>query len=434
MIERLREVAGEDAVREGSSAAFRVHGRTPAAVVSPGSAEQAADVLRVCSENRWTVEPAGAGTWLDWGRPPERVDVVLTTERLAGIDDYVPADLTISAAAGTPLAEIAETISFDRQTLGLDPPARPGATIGATIATASAGPLRLSLGTPRDQVLGLDIVTGDGRIATIGGRVVKNVAGYDLVRLVVGSRGTLGFITRAHLRLRPASDDDMTALFAADDPRPLAELALGPVSRTWPAAVELFGPALAGALGLDKRWTLAVRSRGNAAFLRAARERLERIGGDTPPDFPDEFDAGRLWDSLSTLEAQAAIAIRLSSLPARLPRLLELAGAAPEHADSRSDNDLDGWLLAAHAGSGILRIWRPDLPRDLDPDSVARRMTEIRASLAKEGGTASLPVIPDALLAAVDPFGEPDATVELARGLKSVFDPAGVLAPGRFIV
>jgi len=252
MIERLRQLAGDDAVREGSWTPFRVHGREPQVVVTPSTAEQAAAVLRTCTENDWTVEPAGAGTWLDWGRPPDHVDVLLSAERLAGVTDYAPADLTISVAAGTPLAEVSETVSFDRQMLGFDPPARPGATIGATIATASAGPLRLSVGTPRDQVLGLEVVTGDGRIVRLGGRVVKNVAGYDLVRLLVGSRGTLGFITQAHIRLRPAPEHEITALFVSSRVAPLLELALGPVTRTWPAAIELFGPATSSALGLER--------------------------------------------------------------------------------------------------------------------------------------------------------------------------------------
>jgi glycolate oxidase FAD binding subunit len=121
VIDRLIELIGEDAVSRGEFAAFHIHGRRPSAVVTPWNIEQAAAVLRVCSENRWIVEPAGGGTWLDWGRPPGKVDVLLSAERLAGVTDYQPADLTVTVAAGTPLHEIAETVSADRQTLGLDP-------------------------------------------------------------------------------------------------------------------------------------------------------------------------------------------------------------------------------------------------------------------------------------------------------------------------
>ena len=439
MIDRLREVAGDDAVRDGSWATFRVHGMTPAAVVVPADAQQAAAVLRVCSENRWIVETAGAGTWLDWGRPPGNVDVILSSERLAGIHEYSPADLTISVGAGTPLAEVAETVAFDRQTLGLDPPARPGATTGATIATASAGPLRLSIGSPRDIVLGLELVTGDGRVVRLGGRVVKNVAGYDLVRLVVGSRGTLGFITRAHLRLRPAPDAEVTALFTAPSPAPLVDLALGRAASVWPAALEIFGPATASALGIERAWTLAVRCRGNEPFVRAARQRLEALNVDATPRLPDELEAARLWESLSSLEAHATIAFRLSSLPGRLSHLLELAGV-PLESDPRepwnqkSDNTLDEWMLAAHAGSGIVRIWRPEPPASVDPAALVERVAGMRSSLASDGGTATLPVIPARLLDALDPFGTSGPVLEIMRGIKSVFDPAGILLPGRFVV
>jgi glycolate oxidase FAD binding subunit len=439
MIDRLREVAGQDTVRDGSWTAFRVHGMTPTAVVSPADAEQAAAVLRVCSENGWIVETAGAGTWLDWGRPPARVDVVLSSERLAAIHEYSPADLTISVGAGTPLAEVAETVAFDRQMLGLDPPARPGATTGATIATASAGPLRFSIGSPRDIVLGLELVTGDGRVVRLGGRVVKNVAGYDLVRLVVGSRGTLGFITRAHLRLRPAPEAEATALYAADSPRPLVDLALGPAARVWPAALEIFGPATASALGLERKWTLAVRCRGNEAFTRAARDRLGTFNSASGANFPAELEAARLWESLASLEAHAAIAFRLASLPGRLGPLLELAGVPLEAPSSepwkqKSENGLDEWLLAAHAGSGLVRIWRPDAPPGLDAQSLAARVAEMRTSLVTDGGTATLPVLPAPLLDAIDPFGVSGPVVDLMRGLKAVFDPAGILLPGRYVV
>jgi glycolate oxidase FAD binding subunit len=439
MIDRLREVAGDDAVRDGSWAAFRVHGRSPVAVVSPADAEQAAAVLRVCSENGWVVETAGAGTWLDWGRPPGRVDVILTSERLAGILEYSPADLTIAVGAGTPLAEVAETVAFDRQMLGLDPPARPGATTGATIATASAGPLRFSIGSPRDLVLGLEIVTGDGRIVHLGGRVVKNVAGYDLVRLVVGSRGTLGFITRAHLRLRPAPDADVTALFTAARPAALVDIALGRAASVWPAAIEIFGPATASALGLERAWTLAVRCSGNEPFVRAARQRLEAMNAGNAPRIPDELESARLWESLSSLEAHAVIAFRLASLPGRLAHLLELAGVPLEPTgnepwNQKSDNDMDEWFLAAHAGSGIVRVWRADAPDGVQPHALSERLATIRSGLASDGGTATLPVIPGAMLDAVDPFGTAGPLLDIMRGIKNVFDPAGILLPGRFVV
>jgi len=429
VIERLREVLGDDVVSEGDFSPFRVHGRTPPAIVSPWNAEQAAAALRVCSENRWPVEPAGAGSWLDWGRTPDRSGVVLSTERMAGVTAFEPADLTISVAAGTPLAEVEETVAVDRQTLGLDPPARPGATIGATIALASAGPLRFSLGTPRDTVLGLELVTGDGRVVRLGGRVVKNVAGYDLVRLLVGSRGTLGLITQAHVKLRPAPDVDVTAVYAADSPEWLMAHVYSQAGRVWPAALELISPATAAAVGRPARWCLLVRSRGNAPFVAEARRRLAALEGGA--EFLAEADAAHLWESLGNLEAQARLAVRFASLPNRLGDVLGMARAVAEGPDGHSS---DSWFVAAHAGNGIARLWRnePIEGEESAVGTLVRSIEEARRLFAPDGGSVIAPLFPTGI-DGFDPFGSPPGLHALTSGIRHVFDPAGILMPGRLI-
>jgi glycolate oxidase FAD binding subunit len=429
VIERLRQLIGDDAVSEGDFAAYRIHGRRPNAVVTPWNIEQASAAMRVCSEQGWVVEPAGGGTWLDWGRPPEKVDVLLSSERMAGVADYQPADLTVTVAAGTPLQELAETVSADRQTLGLDPAIRPGATIGAIIAHASAGPLRLSMGTPRDQVLGLQMVTGDGRVVNLGGRVVKNVAGYDLVRLAVGSRGTLGFITRAHLRLRPEPEESVTALYYADTPQPLLELAAGPATRVWPAAMELLSPATESAIGREPRWTLAVRCRGNRAFVIEATRRLGLLVPKVDPDVLDANDESRFWEGLGNLEARAAVEVSFGSLPARLGRLIEsaqngiLAGSAG-----------DDWNMAAHVGNGVLRLWRVDALDRERTERLCALIDAARRDLAADGGSVIAPRIDAPSDSGFDPFGHPGPVFDLMHGIKSAFDPVGVLSPGRFTV
>lgn len=430
MIERLRETLGGDVVAEADFSPFRVHGRTPPAIVSPWNVEQAAAALRLCTENGWPVEPAGAGSWLDWGRTPDRAGIVLSTERMAGVIAFEPADLTISVAAGTPLAEVEEAVAVDRQTLGLDPPARPGATIGATIALAAAGPLRFSLGTPRDTVLGLELLTGDGRVVHLGGRVVKNVAGYDLVRLLVGSRGTLGLITQAHMKLRPAPDTDLTAVFEADSPEWLVENVYRAVSRVWPAAVELVSPATVAAIGRQARWSLLVRSRGNAPFVAEARRRLAGI--EPGPELLAEADAAQVWEGLANLEAQARVSVRFATLPTRIGDALGMARAAAEGPDGSAGDD---WFIGAHVGNGIVRLWRNE-PIDQDAGRVAtlvRSIDEARRLFADDGGTVIAPMFP-AGPEGFDPFGRPAGSGELMSGIRRVFDPAGILAPGRFVV
>jgi glycolate oxidase FAD binding subunit len=429
VIDRLIELIGEDAVSRGEFAAFHIHGRRPSAVVTPWNIEQAAAVLRVCSENRWIVEPAGGGTWLDWGRPPGKVDVLLSAERLAGVTDYQPADLTVTVAAGTPLHEIAETVSADRQTLGLDPAVRPGATIGAVISHASAGPLRLSMGTPRDQVLGVQIVTGDGRVVNLGGRVVKNVAGYDLVRLVVGSRGTLGFITRAHLRLRPEPEEGVTALYHADAAEPLLDLAAGPATRVWPAAMELVSPATSDGIGREASWTLAVRCRGNGAFVAEATRRLGGLLPGVNPDVLDQAEENRFWDGLGNLEARAAVEVGFGSLPSRLGLLIRSGEERIRNGDVG-----EPWHMAAHVGNGILRMWLVDRISRERTERLYGLIHQARTELQPDGGSVIAPRIDSIPDSTFDPFGHPGPVFDLMNGIKSAFDPAGVLSPGRFTV
>ncbi|HEX5580617.1 MAG TPA: FAD-binding protein, partial [Gemmatimonadaceae bacterium] len=222
---------------------------------------------------------AGRGRWLDAGRPvaaDERLDV----RALSGVVEYVPGDLTLTALAGTPLAELRAVARAEGQWLPLDPWGGDEGTLGATLATATAGPLSAALGLPRDVVLGVAFVTGTGELVVGGGRVVKNVAGFDLVRLTVGAWGTLGVIAEATVRLRALPEADETlALAAPNDPRALGEW-LATLRRLpiVPVAQELVNGALATRLGLGDASVLLVRLAGNAAAVAAQRTALTGHG------------------------------------------------------------------------------------------------------------------------------------------------------------
>src|SRR5690606_33318492 len=231
----------------------------------------------------WGVERAGAGTWLGWGRPPERVEIVLSVERLAGVEVYEPADLTAVVGAGMTLGGLEDTLGRHGQWLPLDAPGGGAGTLGAAVSLAEAGPLRLAHGTPRDHVLGLTLVTGDGRVLELGGRVVKNVAGFDLVKLVTGARGTLGLICRVAVRLRPLPERDATLVLAAAG----ADAALEAVAairgaRVAPAALELVSPPLAAeATGMGAaEWPVVVRLQGGAEAVGEAEARVRAAARD----------------------------------------------------------------------------------------------------------------------------------------------------------
>jgi glycolate oxidase FAD binding subunit len=193
------ELAGACEEVRPATEADAVAGVRPALVASPASTEQASAVLRAAAVLGLAVIPRGTGTKLDWGNPPERADLVVDTTRLDQVVEHAAGDLVATAQAGVTLEQLADVLSRAGQRLALDA----AGTVGGVLSTGVAGPLRLRYGTPRDLLIGITIVRADGTIAKSGGKVVKNVAGYDLGKLFAGSRGTLGLITQATFRLHP---------------------------------------------------------------------------------------------------------------------------------------------------------------------------------------------------------------------------------------
>jgi glycolate oxidase FAD binding subunit len=194
-------LAGTGAVVSDASPADAVAGVRPACVAYPGTVEQAAGVLRAAASLGMTVVPRGSGRRISWGPPPARCDVVADMTQMNHIIEHAAGDLVVRAETGVLLGQLSKVLTEKGQRLALDAPA--AATVGGVVATGTAGPLRLRYGTPRDLLIGITVVRPDGRVAHSGGKVVKNVAGYDIGKLYAGSLGTLGLITEATFRLHP---------------------------------------------------------------------------------------------------------------------------------------------------------------------------------------------------------------------------------------
>jgi glycolate oxidase FAD binding subunit len=317
---------------------------------------------------------AGAGTWMDAGRPVGATHR-LSLAPLAGIIDYEPGDLTLTAHAGTTLAEVADVTGNQRQWLALDPPGTVDGTLGATVATASAGPLAHAFGLPRDAVLGIEAVIGDGSVIRGGGRVVKNVAGFDLTRLFVGAWGTLGVITEVTVRLRARPEVDETYVV--------------PVSRlpatVAPMAVEMLNAPLARRLHLELGTdVLLVRLGGNPASVAAQRDVL---GGDRVPD--------DVWTALREAEPSGAPVWRCSTTPARFA---ELWAALPSNV-----------LAHATPSRGVIRCI------GADPALLTAPATVVGERLSPESWRA---------------LGPGRVRDRLSVGIKQTFDPSGILNPG----
>lgn len=419
-----RLVAAESLRPAAETARWSVRDVQPAHVIAPSGAEEAAAVLAACSDNGWRVECAGAGTWLRQGRSPERIDVLLTTTRMSGITEYVPEDVTLGVRAGTAISSLAEQTAQHRQFAVLDGPAAAAATVGAMLATASAGPLRASAGTPRDQALGLEVVTGDGRVLRFGGRVVKNVAGYDIVRLFVGSHGTLGLITSAHLRLRALPELNAVVQWQNEGYETFAEAA-ATLAALEPDTLEITGDGTAV-------WRMTARFGGNSESVddslrraAAALPGMQQLPAATETALsaiPHGEAATASRGGSDEAGAEIAIVLRApsSALAATLREACRLAESAR----------LVRPGIAAHAANGSVRVFAH--AAESTPGRFAAALADTRAAMQDVAGHVSVPVPPRGAESFEPWLVEPPA-LALMRRMKQVFDPAGILAPARFL-
>ena len=355
------------------------------------------------AQRKATLRIAGQGTWLDAGRPA-RFSETVSLRDLSGITQYVPGDLTLTARAGTTLAEIRDATSAHGQWLALDPHGADHGTLGATVATASTGPLTAAFGAPRDLVLGLEFILGTGVVARGGGRVVKNVAGFDVTRLLIGSWGTLAILTEITVRLHalPAVDESFAISL---DGAGAAGRVRGAVRRLpfTPYACEIVNDSLAAILVGSAKTTGLFRLAGNSDAVGAQRAALAELG-------ETRQIGGDVWQRLRQSEPDRAAVFRMSRASSEIERTwseaVALTGPCP------------GTLLAASPARGVVRCVIPA------SDQAVRSLN--RAFRTPTGATCIGERLPAELwrvmsLAPLDP---------ISAGIKRTFDPHGVLNAG----
>jgi glycolate oxidase FAD binding subunit len=371
----------------------------PASLDGTEVAERVRDALTA----RTPLRIVAGGHWLDAGRP-STATTTLDVRPMSGVVEYEPGDLTLTIRAGTPLTELERVTRAEGQWLPLDPFGTPEGTLGATLATASAGPLASAYGTPRDHVLGCEFVTGTGDVVRAGGRVVKNVAGFDLVRLVVGAWGTLGVLTEITVRLRALPEVDRTLALDTDAGAAWRWLR---ASEFTPLAAELVSPSLARALGAGDDAALLVRIAGNEALVRSA---AESIGAAGPAR---ELDPS-VWRRLGTSEPRAAAVIRLATVPSRVGALWQRVSAVIERV---------GGFAHATLARGVIRCV---VPLDTEADEDNARLRGILGTLRIDA-TFVAERLPAPLWAALVP---PAAADPLSVRVRNAFDPEHILNPG----
>ena len=391
VLTRLRALLGTNGVEREPDGVPRA---------TPDSIESVAQVCHLAQEEGWRVRVEGLGTWLT---PDAPADLALSTRALDQIVSVSPADLVATVQAGAPVEQLRRRLADHGMWLALDPPGRPDRTIGSVLATATAGPLRLAFGPVRDHVLGCAVVTGDGRIVRAGGRVVKNVAGYDLTKLQVGGFGGFGVITEVHLRLRalPRADVTLTVRGARDALTAAGrELVAAGIS---PSAFELFSPALAA----DADWVLAARFTGTDAAVEAQARRMHSESELAWQTLAPERSAA-FWAMTARAASGGPITFRLGVLPDGLDETLDLV-----------THDLEEGLIAAGAGGGGMRWTGSAAPE---------RLRAIRRATAAREIPMTLERAPWQVRQEIGHFGAyREGVGQLVGRLRETFDPRGTL-------
>lgn len=409
----IESVVGNEHVR--AEPALQIDGLAPSLLVKPGSSVEVADCLRICADLDASVVPAGLMTWLECGNPLRRVDVVLSLERMNRIVDYSPPDLTVTVEAGLGLNDLTVTTMRERQWLPLDPPGWTEASLGAVAACNSSGALRLGFGTPRDYVIGLKLAHVDGTESKSGGRVVKNVAGYDMNKLYVGSYGTLAVITEATFKLRPLTKGSATVMITGTKQKSLIEFAKRVLaSELQPSSIFLTRRLLNEPFDAD---ALFIRFGESEAEVKHQLEWVERaVGDDCRLVVMDPVDEGLLWMSVANIDRRAANAVRVSVLVSMASEAFERLLATCE------------CVSVADLGVGIIRM-----AFDADDKSAVDTIKRLRTDAISMGGTLFIERAPVAIKRQVDAWGEVGATMSLMQAIKEKFDPQSLLNPGRFV-
>jgi glycolate oxidase FAD binding subunit len=390
----------------------------PDAVALPSSEAEAAGVLRAAAAAQKVVVPWGAGTKQDLGRPLERVDLVLSLEKLNRVVDYVPADMTITVEAGMRFANLQALTARNGQTVSLDPPRAAGATIGGIVATSASGPRRMAYGGVRDFLLGCRVALPDGRVIKAGGKVVKNVAGYDMPKLFAGSLGTLGVITEVSLKLRPLPADSRTLLFGFAELGPAmaaAEAILN--SELLPAAVAVLTPEAARRLEAPGPVSLAVALEETVENNVYQADRILQmlsapvaLAGAAESDF---------WDRLRNYGDRfgADFRMRVNTVIGDLGQQLQDCLGSPGPVKYEA-------VAYVPSGTAMLYGFRNGGEAGAVAQAVQARMA---------GGSAVLESAPVALRRQVDVWGPARPEWKIVEGIRETFDPGRTLNRGRFV-
>jgi glycolate oxidase FAD binding subunit len=409
-----------------------VDGVVPGLVVTPDTIEDMASVIQSLSQYPLTVLARGGGTQLNAGGLPEHIDILLKTTALNHILEHEAADLTCYVEAGITLETLQQQLATRGQRLAIDAPNAARSTIGGILATNSSGPKRFRYGTARDLVIGLHVLLASGEIARSGGRVVKNVAGYDLNKLYIGSYGTLGIIVSANFKLHPIPETERTLLLAYHNIDDLVQTVIALTnSPLTPSAIELLNREINTVINQDSRpkqdkgYTLAVDFEGSTiAITRQVDETLKIAKQHLVLSMVEIVDREQdsFWQTVRECMhgiLTCKVGILMSQQAAYIQQVERIC----------HEHHLDATIVA-HAGNGILYV---ELAADEEIERILETITALRQCAYEMKGYLIVERCPTEIKRHVSIWGETGPSFYLMQRLKQQFDPQGLFVRGRFL-
>ena len=423
---------------------YAVDGVVPKAVVFASTREQVAEVMRLAAAEGLAVTPWGGGSAMALGNTPQRLDVVLGTMRMSRIVEHESADMTATVEAGITLESLNDALALHGQHLPFDAPLAERATIGGILAANASGPRRLAFGTPRDRVIGIRVVDAQGVLVKGGGKVVKNVAGYDMNKLFIGSLGSLGVIVEATFKLAPLPraratmvggfsrlEEAMTAaqaLLATGSPLLALELLNG-------TAYELVSARAGTPAMADRAYFLAVDLGGSPGAVQRqkvqAHQAFVEAGGKSLA-VEDDSPYRALWRAIIDLghreELPATMLTKTSALFTDVSRLV------PGHEALAEGGKLEV-AIDVHLPAGVIRAsWWGEKKGAADEAMLLENAATLRKATANAGGSLVIESCPPAMKRRMDVWGREGADLAIMRRMKEKLDPGRILSPGRFVV
>jgi glycolate oxidase FAD binding subunit len=450
-IERELAAIVGDAHVTPPEAQIEINGVAPSAAVTPGSAEETAAILQLANSRDLVVAPAGGCTQQDIGGVPERVDILLCTTRMNTIDHYDPGDLTIGINAGMPFAQAQQRLAEHQQWLPFDAANLDRATVGGLLATGAAGPLKSAFGGMRDFCIGVQFVTADGKVAKGGGRVVKNVAGYDLMKLLAGSYGSLAVITRANFKVfpRPRQTRTFSCVFGSLEEAlkfrsqvfrsPLTPLCLEIISPRAPEYLcdppkvrdaDTYAPAEPVRPPANE-WQVVLRAAGSDNILaRYARELGSAVTSTLEGPAPEE---DRFWSWVSHFE-HAVLNRHRNAMVIHTRLAIQNVGPAIQALERTAPDFNFVPAVVGRAATGHLVL--AFIPLSVDPPSAMQYANCVSAyrGLLPPGSSAEVAHCPKEAKLHFDVWGTTPTDVALMKAVKLAMDPKNILNRGRFIV